>query len=158
MKLLLTTLLLLFAILQADDLPNTGLQEYEGEYNGFLEGNYYYGEGVTFGGIPVEGGWKHTCSRGDIQLDANGSATGGGVIWDNPVYFVNEAGTELRIETNADSALFYVREYGNNGCLFVGYSYTGDISRDSSCDICKTTYNAKIYGSKSNRVNIWVGN
>ncbi len=158
MKLLLTTLLLLFAILQADDLPNTGLQLYEGEFNTFLEGNYYYGEGVTFGGIPVVGEWSACVSWG-MKLDVNGSAISGDVNGGNPVYFVNEASTELVVFTNHDNATYYIREYGNNGCLGVQYSYAGDISAGSnSCEICKTTYNAKTYGNNSNRVNIWVGN
>jgi len=149
MKQLFIFISLLLGILNAETLPNTGLQQND---------LGYYGEGVTFGGLAIVGEWslEHSYLNPILNFDENGTA--GERKWGDINYGVSEDGKEL-IFRYKGSQHYELITKGNHGCFNSNREYcSGDIGTcyHGYSLICKLKINQKNYGSASNRVTITV--
>ena len=149
MKQLFIFISLLLSILNAETLPNTGLQQ--NQYG------YYYGERVTFGGLAIIGEWDFQAySYSILDFDENGTV--GARKWGDAVYGVSEDGKELIIAyLGADT--YKLISTGNNACFNASYVFTNGetgMSDDGYSIICKLKTNQKTYGPSSNKITITV--
>ena len=149
MKQLFIFISLLLSILNAETLPNTGLQQ---------NNLGYYGEGVTFGGYEIIGEWsiEQSYLNPIFNFDKNGTA--GRKKWGDVIYGVSEDGKELIIAyLGADT--YKLISTGNNACFNASYVFTNGetgMSDDGYSIICKLKTNQKTYGPSSNKITITV--
>ncbi len=150
MKQLLIFISLLLSILNAEILPNTGLQQ---------NNLGYYGEGVTFGGLAIIGDWylQSEISSDLATLNIDGSATR---FEDSNlfIYGVSEDGLSLHVSSTSPwyREIYSINSEGNNGCFVASNNFASDIGYVTSALICKVNVNSKTYGPSSNRVTITV--
>ena len=146
MKQLFIFISLVLSILNAESLPNTGLQQ---------NNLGYYGEGVTFGANLIVGEWR--LKRLSI-FDYNGTVDIGRI--DKSTYGVSEDGLKLSILNHDTFESYIIVTKGNQACFIADYTqdYLGDfhIYFTDSTLICKVNVNSKTYGTPSNRVTITV--
>lgn len=145
---MLISYLALSLFLMASQLPNTGLKQ---------NNLGYYGEGVTFGSIPIIGPWNICVRTSDTVFGINGTISGSSSL--SP-YGVSEDGEKMYIQTDAYWENYTIINKGNNGCLYLnierGSMLFGSVNY-YKCNVCNKSVNSKTYGPNSNTVDITVG-
>ena len=150
MKKLFIFISLVLSILNAETLPNTGLQQ---------NNLGYYGEGVTFGGYEIIGDWylPSEISRSLATLNIDGNATR---FEDSNLftYGVSENGLNLYIICTSPwyRETYSINSEGDNGCFTASKNFASDIGYVTSALICKVNVNSKTYGSPSNSITVTV--
>ncbi len=146
MKQLLIFISLVLSVLNAETLPNTGLQQ---------NSLGYYGAEVTFGGYHIVGEWRLNVFS---IFDFNGTVDVGQI--DLSTYGVSEDGLKLSINNNDTFESYTIISNGNYACF--NSEYIEDLKGDfhiyftDSSLICKLKTNQKTYGPSSNKITITV--